>query len=58
MDIPENTSITLYNGMVFNKGFEQELLINENRKVLTEFMKTEKNATKVIQYSDSINNFR
>ena len=58
MDIPENTSITLYSGKVFDKGFQQELLINEHRKVLTEFMKTEKNATKVIQYSDSMNKFR
>ena len=58
IDIPENTSITLYSGKVFNKGLEQEILISEHRNILRELMKTERNATRIVQYSDSLNKFR
>ena len=57
-DIAAKTPFALYSGQLFNKGAQKDELIAVQRKLLKEFMKTERNETKIIQYSDSINKYR
>ena len=58
IEIPENIPFSLYGGQLFNKGYQQEELINTQQKRLQDFMKNETNATKVTQFADSMNKFR
>ena len=56
--VPRNTSFSIYSGNVIEKGKPFEELINKQYKKLKEYMKKEKNATKIIQYSDYLNKYR
>ena len=58
IEIPDNIPFSLYSGQLFNKGYQQEELINTQQKRLQDFMKNETNATKVTQFADSMNKFR
>ena len=58
IEIPDNVPLSLYSGQLFNKGYQQEELINTQQKRLQDFMKNETNATKVTQFADSMNKFR
>ena len=56
--VPRNTSFSIYSGNVIEKGRTFEELINAQYKSLQEYMKNEKNATKIIEYSDFLNKYR
>ena len=58
ISVPTNTSFATYSGNVLGKGSGFEELINTQYISLKEYMKNEKNATKVIQYSNSLNKYR
>ena len=58
IDIPANTAYALYSGNIFNKGQQHEGLMNMQRNMIEYVMKNEENATKIIQYSDSLNKYR
>ena len=58
IEIPESIPFSLYSGQLFNKGYQQEQLINTQQKRLQDFMKNETNATNVTQFADSMNKFR
>ena len=57
-DVPLNTAYVLYSGKIFNKGRQHEGLTNMQQNRIKYFMKSEENATKIIQYSDSLNKYR
>ena len=58
IEIPKNIPFSLFSGQLFNKGYQQEELINTQQKRIQAFMKNETNATKVTRFADSMNKFR
>ena len=56
--VPSNTSFAIYSGNILEKGRDFQELINTQYKSLKEYMENEKNVTKIIQYSDSLNKYR
>ena len=58
IDVPANTSFALYGGLIFDRGQQHENLVNTQQDIMKQFIRNEKNGSKIIQYFDSLNKFR
>ena len=57
-DIPHNTPYAVYSGQIFNDGVERKELINMQYSKIKQFMSTEEDPARLIEYADSLNKFR